>query len=184
MHQPLSCLPKRMSMATTWIGECVETTLLSINKLSPINMPCIHLRRSFDVVGHARVFSTLDLRAGYHKLPIREKDKAKTTFWGVNSHGKDCLYQWKFLPFGLKNAPAKFQRVMDKILAGLDFVRCYIDDIVVYSDTVEEHQIHLKIVFEWLKVHGLRLHPGKCKFFQESVEYLGYVIYPGGWGVQ
>jgi hypothetical protein len=93
----------------------------------------------FDVVGHAKVFSTLDLRIGYHQLLIREEDKAKIAFWGVNSRGKDCLYQWKFLPFGLKNAPAEFQCVMDRILAGLDFVRCYIDDIVVYSDTVEEH---------------------------------------------
>jgi hypothetical protein len=76
----------------------------------------------FDVVGHARVFSTLDFRAGYHQLPIQEEDKAKTAFWGVNSHGKDCLYKWKFLPFGLKNALAEFQRVMDRILAGLDFV--------------------------------------------------------------
>jgi hypothetical protein len=73
---------------------------------------------------------------------------------------------------------------MDRILAGLDFVGCYIDDIVVYNDTVEEHQIHLQIVFEQLKAHGLRLHPGKCKFFQENVEYLGHVIYPGGLGVQ
>ncbi len=94
------------------------------------------------------------------------------------------MYQWKFLPFGLKNAPAKFQRVMDRILVGLDFVRCYIDDIVVYSDTMEEHRIHLQIVFEQLKAHGLRLHPRKCKFFQENVEYLGHVIYPGGLGVQ
>jgi len=93
------------------------------------------------------------------------------------------LYQWKFLPFGLKNALAKFQCVMDRILAGLDFVRCYIDDIVVYSDIVEEHQIHLQIVFKRLKSHGLRLHLGKCKFFQESVEYPGHVIYPGGLGM-
>jgi hypothetical protein len=57
------------------------------------------------------------------------------------------------------------------------------DDIVVYSDIVEEHQIHLQIVFERLKVHGLRLHLGKCNFFQESVEYLGHVIYLGGLGV-
>jgi hypothetical protein len=62
----------------------------------------------FDVVGHARVLSTLDLWARYHQLPIREEDKAKTAFWGVNSHGKDCLYWWKFLPFGLKNVLAEF----------------------------------------------------------------------------
>jgi hypothetical protein len=73
---------------------------------------------------------------------------------------------------------------MDRILAGLDFVECYIDDIMVYNDTVEEHQIHLHIVFEQLKAHGLRLHLGKCKLFQENVEYLGHVIYPGGLGVQ
>jgi hypothetical protein len=73
---------------------------------------------------------------------------------------------------------------MDRILAGLDFFQCYINDIVVYSDNVEEHQIHLQIVFERLKAHGLRLHLGKCKFFQESVEYLGHVIYPSGLGVQ
>jgi hypothetical protein len=76
-------------------------------------------------------------------LPIREEDKAKAAFWGINFHGKDCLYQWKFLPFWLKNAPTEFQRVMDRILRGLYFVWCYIDDIVVYSDTMEVHQIHL-----------------------------------------
>ncbi len=84
----------------------------------------------------------------------------------------------------MKNAPAEFQRVMDRILAWLDFVWCYINDIVMYSDIVEEHHIHLQIVFEQLKVHGLCLHPGKCKFFQENVEYLGHVIYLGGLGVQ
>ncbi len=72
-------------------------------------------------------------------MSIRKEDKAKTAFWGINSHDKNFLYQWKFLPFGLKNVPAKFQRVMDRILARLDFVRCYINDIVVYSDTMEEH---------------------------------------------
>ncbi|CAM6087471.1 unnamed protein product [Calypogeia fissa] len=73
---------------------------------------------------------------------------------------------------------------MDRILAGLEFVRCYIDDILVFSSTVEEHQTHLQAVFERLRTHGLRLHPGKCKFFQEQVEYLGHVIYPGGLDVQ
>jgi hypothetical protein len=97
------------------------------------------LEEIFDVVGHVRVFSTLDLWAGYHQLSIQEEDKAKIVFWGVNFHGKDCLYQWKFLPFELKNALAEFQRVMDRILAWLDFVQCYIDDTMVYNDTVEEH---------------------------------------------
>jgi putative transposase len=58
----------------------------------------------FDALGQAKVFSTLDLRSGYHQLPLREGDKVKTTFGGIDPHGKDYLYQWKFLPFGLKNA--------------------------------------------------------------------------------
>jgi hypothetical protein len=101
----------------------------------------------FDASGHAKVFSTLDLQAIYHQLPIRLQNRQKTAFWGIDPFGKDCLYQWLFLPFGLKNAPAEFQRVMDKILVGLDFVRCNIDDIVVYNDLVEEHKKHLKEVF-------------------------------------
>jgi len=87
-------------------------------------------------VGHARVFNTFDLWVRYHQLLIRKEDKAKITFWGVNFHDTDCLCQWKFLPFGLKNTLAEFQCVMDRILAKLDFVQCYINDIVVCSDTV------------------------------------------------
>jgi hypothetical protein len=97
------------------------------------------LEEIFDVVGHVRVFSTFDLRAGYHQLSIQVENKAKTAFWGINSHGKDCLYQWKFLPFRWKNAFTAFQCVMNRILPGLDFVWCYVNDIVVYSDTMEEH---------------------------------------------
>jgi hypothetical protein len=68
-----------------------------------------------------------------------KRGQGQTAFWGINFDGKEYLYQWKFLPFGLKNTPVEIQRVMAKILARLDFVWCYIDDIVVYSDTVEEH---------------------------------------------
>ena len=67
---------------------------------------------------------------------------------------------------------------------GLDFAQCYIDDIIVYSNTIEEHQRHLQVVFECLRAHGLKLHPGKCRFFHDQIEYLGHTIYPGGLGVQ
>ena len=97
----------------------------------------------FDAVGKARVFSTLDLRSGYHQLPLREEDRVKTAFWGIDDDGRDMLFHWKFLPFGLKNAPAEFQRVMDQVLKGLPFARCYIDDVIIFSDTPEEHVKHL-----------------------------------------
>ena len=60
-------------------------------------------------------------------------DRVKTAFWRVDRDGRDQLYHWKFLPFGLKNAPAEFQRVMDRVLTGLPFARCYIDDVIIFS---------------------------------------------------
>ena len=122
----------------------------------------------FDAIEHSKVFSTLDLRSGYHQLPIREVNKEKTTFWGINEHGKDRLYQCEFLPFGLKNAPAEFQKVMDKILAGLDFARCYIDDIIVFSANADEHQRHLQLVFERLRSHWVEVAPKKMSILPHS----------------
>jgi len=74
---------------------------------------------------------------------LREGDKVKTTFWGIDPHGKDCLYQLNFLPFGLKIANVEFQQVMDQVLAGLTFAKCYIDDIIVFNLTVGYHMHHL-----------------------------------------
>jgi hypothetical protein len=76
----------------------------------------------FDAIGHGKVFITLDLWAGYHQLPIRLEDRQNIAFWGIDPFMKDYFYQWKFFPFGLKNAPAEFQRIVDKILAGINFV--------------------------------------------------------------
>jgi hypothetical protein len=76
-------------------------------------------------------------------LPLKEGDKVKMTFWGINLHGKDCLYQWIFLSFGLKNAPTKFQRVMDQMLMGLGFAKCHINDIIIFSLIPWDHMHHL-----------------------------------------
>ena len=105
----------------------------------------------FDAIGLSRVFSTLDLRSSYQQLPILVGDRVKTAFWGVDQDGKDQLYHWKFLPFGPKNPPAKFQRVMDQVLSGLPFARCYIDDVIIFSRTTQEHVRHLQAVFERLQ---------------------------------
>jgi len=76
-------------------------------------------------------------------MPLKEGDKVKMTFWGINSHGKDCLYHWRFLPFGLKNALIKFQKVMDQVLVRFGFAKCYIDDIITFSLTSKDHKHHL-----------------------------------------
>ncbi len=142
------------------------------------------LEEIFDALSQAMVFNTLDLNFSFHRLPLKEGDKVKTTFWGINPHGKDCLYQWKILPFGLKNAPIEFQRVMDWVFSGLSFAKCYIDDIIVYNMTPRDCMHHLREVFGKLKEHNLKLHLGKCWFFHTQVEYLGHMIYLGGLGIQ
>ena len=112
----------------------------------PMPMP----EELFDALGFATIFNTLDLRSGYHQLPLLLGDRVKTAFWGINKDGKDQLYHWKFLPFCLKNAPAEFQRVMDRLLVGLPFVRCYIDDVIIFSNSPQDHVRHLQTVFERL----------------------------------
>jgi hypothetical protein len=140
------------------------------------------LEETFDAVGQAKVFSSLDLRSGYHQLPLREGDKVKTFFYEIDPHVKDCLYQWKFLPFGLKNALAEFQRIMDQMLAG--FAKCKIDDIIVFSLTSRDHMHYLRKVFGRFLKHNLKPHLGKCWFFHTQVKYLGHMIYPNGLKVQ
>ena len=83
------------------------------------------------------------------------------------------------MPFGVKNAPAKFQRVMDETLQGLEFVRCYIDDILIFSITLDDHLGYLQQLFDWLRQAGLKCHPGKCVVAVLEVLYLGHLIKPG-----
>ena len=177
-------MPSKKDIFGNWTEKRMCGDYRRINKFTKSDRYAMPTpEENFDAIGDAKVFSTLDLRSGYHQLGIREGDKGKTAFWGIDEDGKDRLYQWRFLPFGLKNAPAEFQRVMDRIFSGLDFVKCYIDDIIVYSMNQNQHRAHLKEVFARLRLHGLKLHPNKCKFYYDRVEYLGHMIYPGGSGV-
>ena len=75
----------------------------------------------------------------------------KTALWGVDQDGKDQFYHWKFLPFVLKNALAEFKKVMDQVLYGLPFARCYIDDVIIFNTTPHEHVRHLQAVFKRLQ---------------------------------
>ena len=125
-----------------------------------------------------KVFSTLDAKSGYWQIPMSEESRPKTTFATMNG-----LYEFKVMPFGLCNAPATFQRLMQKVLAGLgDFCGVFIDDIVVFSDSVEEHLEHLRRLFARLRRAHLKLHPVKCRFVKRRVVYLGHVISPEGIG--
>lgn len=102
-----------------------------------------------------------------NKLPLRENDKVKMALWGIDFHGKDWLYQWKFLSICLKNVSIEFQKVMDQVLVGFIFAKCYIDDINIFNSTSKDHKHYLQEVFGRLNHHNLKLHLGKCQFFYE-----------------
>ena len=102
------------------------------------------------------IFSKLDLKSGYHEIPMAQGDRGKTAFWGE----RRMPWGWNVVPFGLKNAPPFFQRLMDHVLAGLPFARCYIDDIIVWSASFSEHMLHLEEVFNRLEKWGLKIHRG------------------------
>ena len=122
----------------------------------------------------AQIFSTLDLKAGYWQVEIAEECKAYTAF----TCGPLGFYECDTMPFGAINAPATFQRLMHDYLGDLNMNWCivYLDDIIIFSDTKEEHLKRLEAVFQKLAAAGLKLKPSKCFFFREEIEYLGHVV--------
>ena len=135
--------------------------------------PLPRIDACLDSMSEARWFSTFDLRSSYHQVPVAEEDTDKTAF--ICPRG---MYKFKMMPFGLCNAGATFQRLMDVILSGLhpDVCLVYLDDIIVHSKTTEQHLERLEAVFTRLSEAGLKLKPEKCRFFQRSVSFLGHVI--------
>ena len=127
-----------------------------------------------DLLGGAQIFTTLDLKAGYWQVEMAEECKAYTAF----TCGPLGFYECDTMPFGATNAPATFQRLMHDCLGDLNMNWCivYLDDIIIFSDTKEEHIKRLEAVFQKLMAAGLKLKPTKCFFFRDEIEYLGHVV--------
>ena len=121
----------------------------------------------------AKVFSTIDLRSGYHHIALGKSSRAKTAF--VMPFGK---YEFLMVPFWLAQAPAYFQLLMNKVLKGLKFTMTYLDDIIIFSQDETQHLEHLEIVFSCLREAGLKMKHSKCDFFKSEIHYLGHLISP------
>ncbi|KAL5469217.1 hypothetical protein EMCRGX_G030441 [Ephydatia muelleri] len=128
---------------------------------------------ALDSLAGAKWFSTLDLACGYWQVEMDPADKEKTSF--TTPFG---LHQFRVMPFGLSNAPGTFQRLMSLVLSGLCWSTClvYLDDIIIFSQTVDEHLQRLRDVLQRLKDAGLKIKPSKCQLLRKSVLYLGHIV--------
>jgi len=135
--------------------------------------PLPRIDECLDALSGSRYFSAFDLRSSYHQVPMDMKDADKTT----------CIvrtgtYRFRRLPFGLCNAGSTFQRVMDLALNCLNFYMClvYLDDIIVYSKSVEEHLCRFRKLFDRLRTANLKLKPSKCHLLRAEIKFLGHVV--------
>ena len=135
--------------------------------------PLPRMDECIDALSGAKFFSTLDLASGHHQVMMDVNDRHKTAF--TTPFG---LYEWTRLPFGLANAPAHFSRLMQYVMHDhlFQIMLVYLDDLLVYADTFEEHLRRLQLIFDRLREVNLKLNPDKCSLMKSSVVFLGHVL--------
>lgn len=135
--------------------------------------PIPNISDILDKLGKANYFTTLDLASGFHQIEIHPEDIPKTAFTVEHGH-----YEFVRMPFGLKNAPSTFQRVMDNVLQGLQGNIClvYMDDIIIFSTSLQEHLTNLRSVFERLREANFKIQLDKSEFLHKQVSFLGHII--------
>ena len=156
---------------------CVD--FRQLNKITkPISYPLPVIDDILARLGKAKYFTTLDLKSGYWQVLMDERDREKTAF--ACHRG---LFEFLVMPFGLSGAPPVFMELMNIVLEGLEnFAIPYLDDIIIFSASPDEHLSHLRAVFNKIREHGLKMKLKKCIFFQTETKYLGFTI--NGEGIQ
>lgn len=158
------------------IRLCVDYRKLNTRTIRDA-FPLPRIDESLDALRKAKYFTSLDLMSGYLQVQVAKEDQMKTAF--TTPMG---LYEYTRMPFGLMNAPATFQRLMNTVFGDMNLseILIYLDDVIVFSSTLQEHLKRLESVFTRLRQHGLKLKPSKCHILQKEVKYLGHVVSENG----
>ena len=119
----------------------------------------------------SKIFSTFDLRSGYHHMALSLEARAKSAFVTPMD-----TFEFTRCPFGLSQAPAYFQRLINKVIKGLPFAFGYLDDVLIHSPDIETHLQHIRIFFQRLREADLKLKNSKCIYFKTHVQYLGHLV--------
>lgn len=172
-NAPLLVVPKKADKD----GIVKYRVCVDFRKLNQISVgdayPLPNIIDILDQLGKSKYYTTLDLAQGYHQVRMHPEHTEKTAFSTDRGH-----FEFLRVPFGLKGAPATFQRLMNAVLAGLTGLKAfvYLDDIIIYALSIADHSEKLKAVFERLRTFNLKLQPSKCAFMRKEVNYLGHVI--------
>lgn len=176
-NAPLWIVPKKLDSS----GKQKFRVVVDFRKLNEKTIedkyPLPQVSELLDKLGRCQYFSTIDLKSGFHQIEMDPDSIAKTAFSTPTRH-----LEWTRVPFGLKNAPSTFQRAMDNILRGIANEQCcvYLDDIIVYSTSLQEHICRLEAVFKRLRAANLKIQLDKTDFLKREVAYLGHIITPEG----
>ena len=153
-------------------GKCLVIDYRALNKVTrKFTWPMPKVEDIFSKLNGTTYFTTLDLPAGYHHIPLDKSSIPKTAF--NSPFGK---YEYIKVPFGLVQAPAYFQELMTGILKDFPFAIAYLDDIIIFSKTLQEHLSHIRMVFEKLRTANLSMKKSKCNFFSKEIQYLGHIL--------
>jgi hypothetical protein len=172
---PLVIVPKKIDAT----GKRKWRICVDFRKLNEVSVggsfPLPNIQDILDKVGKARYFTALDCASGFHQIPIRKEDRCKTAFSTITGH-----FEYLRMPFGLKAAPATFQRMMNFVLRDSIGDKCfvYMDDVLILGET-SEHHAKLRIVSEQFRKFNIKIEPDKCEFLRPELAYLGHVISKG-----
>ena len=169
-NSPLWIGPKKLDFKGNKKWRMIDYRALNERTIADA-YPLPNINDILDQLGGAKYFSVMDLASGFHQIPMDPDSQEKTAFSTPYAH-----LEYTRMPFGLKNAPATFQRVMNQVLSGLQGIELfvYMDDIVIYAQNLEDHTRKLIALLSRLKDAGLTLQPDKC--LRREIAYLGHII--------